>query len=96
VPLETLIGAAAAFCTTISYIPQLKKVWDTGETGDLSLKMLLLLASGLALWILYGLMRSDIVIVAANAVSLTLLGCIIWFKLRERKAPYDAKRSGRA
>ena len=41
-------------------------------------------------------MRSDIVIVAANAVSLTLLGCIIWFKLRERKAPDDAKRSGRA
>jgi MtN3 and saliva related transmembrane protein len=96
VPFESLIGAAAAFCTTVSYIPQLKKVRDTGETGDLSLKMLLLLASGLALWILYGLMRSDIVIVAANAVSLTLLGCIIWFKLRERKTPDDAKRSGRA
>jgi MtN3 and saliva related transmembrane protein len=96
VPFESLIGAAAAFCTTVSYIPQLKKVWDTGETGDLSLKMLLLLASGLALWIFYGLMRSDIVIVAANAVSLTLLGCIIWFKLRERKTPDDAKRSGRA
>jgi MtN3 and saliva related transmembrane protein len=96
VPFESLIGAAAAFCTTISYIPQLKKVWDTGETGDLSLKMLLLLASGLALWIFYGLMRSDIVIVAANAVSLTLLGCIILYKLRARKAPDDAKRSGRA
>jgi MtN3 and saliva related transmembrane protein len=89
VPLESLIGAAAAFCTTVSYIPQLKKVWDTGETGDLSLKMLLLLASGLALWIIYGLIRSDIVIVAANAASLTLLGCIIWFKLRERKASDD-------
>src|SRR5688572_27439264 len=49
-------------------------------------QMLRLLANGLALWILYGLMRSDSVIVAANAVSLTLVGCIIWFKLRERKA----------
>ena len=45
--LETLIGAAAALCTTVSYIPQLRKCWETGETGDLSLKMLLLLASGL-------------------------------------------------
>ena len=45
--LETLIGAAAAFCTTVSYIPQLRKCWTTGETGDLSLKMLLLLACGL-------------------------------------------------
>ena len=47
--LDSLIGAAAAFCTTVSYIPQLKKVWTTGETGDLSLKMLLLLAAVLAL-----------------------------------------------
>jgi hypothetical protein len=36
--LETLIGAAAAFCTTVSYVPQLRKCWETGETGDLSLK----------------------------------------------------------
>jgi MtN3 and saliva related transmembrane protein len=87
-----MIGAAAAFCTTVSYIPQLKKVWATGETGDLSLKMLLLLATGLALWIIYGLVRSDFVIVVANAVSLTLLGCIIYFKLREGKASHDAPR----
>jgi uncharacterized protein with PQ loop repeat len=32
---ETLIGTAAAFCTTISYVPQLKKPSTTGETGDL-------------------------------------------------------------
>jgi MtN3 and saliva related transmembrane protein len=70
---ESLIGATAAFCTTVSYIPQLKKVWTTGETGDLSLKMLLLLAMGLALWTVYGLIRGDFVIIVANAVSLTLL-----------------------
>ena len=43
-------------CTTASYIPQLRKCWNTGETGDLSLKMLLLLTCGLGLWIVYGLM----------------------------------------
>ena len=89
--VDSLIGAAAAFCTTVSYIPQLKKVWTTGETGDLSLKMLLLLAAGLALWMIYGFMRADLVIIAANAVSLALLSCIIFFKLRE-KAPDEAGR----
>ena len=84
--LETFVGVAAAFCTTVSYIPQLKKVWETGETGDLSLKMLLFLAAGLGLWIVYGLMRADFVIIAANAISVTLLSCIIFFKLRERKS----------
>ncbi len=81
--LETFTGAAAAICTTASYVPQLQKCWATGQTGDLSLKMLLLLASGLALWIGYGLMRSDAVIVVANGVSIALLACILYFKLRD-------------
>jgi MtN3 and saliva related transmembrane protein len=89
---DTRLGAVAAFCTTASYVPQLKKVWATGETDDLSLKMLLLLAAGLVLWIIYGLVRSDIVIIAANAVSLTLLACIIYFKLRERRSSHDPER----
>lgn len=79
--LETLTGAAAAICTTVSYIPQLKKAWVSGETGDLSLKMLLLLGAGLALWMAYGLMRGDAVIIAANGISLTLLGVILYLKL---------------
>ena len=83
--LETLIGAAAAFCTTVSYIPQLRKCWETGETGDLSLKMLLLLASGLGLWLVYGVMCADAVIIIANAISLALLGGIIFFKIRGPK-----------
>jgi MtN3 and saliva related transmembrane protein len=83
IALETLTGAAAAICTTASYVPQLQKVWVTGQTGDLSLKMLLILASGLALWVSYGLMRSDAVIVIANGVSISLLACILYFKLRE-------------
>ena len=84
--LDSVIGAAAAFCTTVSYVPQLRKCWTTGETGDLSLKMLLLLATGLALWMVYGFMRGDAVIIIANGISLTLLGCILYFKLRENKA----------
>jgi MtN3 and saliva related transmembrane protein len=83
--LETTIGAAAAFCTTVSYIPQLKKTWQTGATDDLSLKMLLLLGAGLSLWMLYGFMRADTVILIANGASLTLLGCILYFKLRDQK-----------
>ena len=85
--LETLIGGAAAFCTTVSYIPQLRKCWTTGETGDLSLKMLLLFV-GLSLWMVYGFIRADIVIIIANAVSLTLLGCILYFKLHEQKSSH--------
>jgi MtN3 and saliva related transmembrane protein len=44
--------------------------------------MLLLLATGLGLWLVYGFMRADAVIVIANAVSLALLGGILFFKFR--------------
>jgi MtN3 and saliva related transmembrane protein len=79
--LETLIGAAAAFCTTVSYIPQLRK-------------MLLLLASGLGLWLLYGYLRADAVIIIANAISLTLLGGILFFKIRGPQTSHETKTSG--
>jgi MtN3 and saliva related transmembrane protein len=80
--LETIVGSAAAVFTTISYVPQVRKTWATGETGDLSLKMLVLLATGLGLWTVYGLLQKDWVIFAANSMSLTLVLAVLSFKLR--------------
>jgi MtN3 and saliva related transmembrane protein len=80
--LATLIGLVAALCTTISYIPQLKKIRETGETEDISLKMFLILAAGIALWVVYGVLQGDVVIILANSVSLMFLAAILFFKLR--------------
>jgi MtN3 and saliva related transmembrane protein len=81
--VTTLIGLMAALCTTASYIPQLKKCWETGSAGDLSLKMFSILAAGIALWVLYGVLQGDVVIILANSVSLVLLAGILYFRLRE-------------
>jgi MtN3 and saliva related transmembrane protein len=86
VNIATLIGAIAACCTTLSYVPQLKKCWETGSAGDLSLRMFLILAAGIGLWVLYGFLQRDAVIIVANAVSLLLLMGILFFKLRERRS----------
>ena len=42
-------GYAAAICTTAAYVPQVIRVWRTRSTKDISLKMFLVLATGLAL-----------------------------------------------
>ena len=81
--LTTIIGLVAAIFTTTSYFPQLKKCWDTGKTEDLSLKMFSILAVGIALWVTYGVLKKDLVIVLANVVSLSCLAGILFFKLRE-------------
>lgn len=80
---ETLIGLAAAFCTTISYLPQVHKSWKTRSTSDLSMQMMLLLFSGLTLWISYGALRGDLVLVIANSVGLALLSSLIGLKLAD-------------
>ena len=82
--ITTIVGLAAAGCTTISYWPQLKKCWDTGSAGDLSLKMFSILAAGIALWVIYGILKTDYVIILANSISLCLLAGILYFKIRER------------
>ena len=56
--------------------------------------MLLLLAGGLGLRLVYGFMRADAVIIIADAISLTLLGGIIFFKIRGPKSSDDTKTSG--
>jgi MtN3 and saliva related transmembrane protein len=80
--ITTLIGLAAAICTTASYVPQLKKCWDTGRAEDLSKKMILTLGLGFALWVVYGFARRDVVTILANGLSLLLLLGIFYFKWR--------------
>lgn len=76
----TVVGLAAAVCTTGANLPQLKKAWTTGQTDDISMNMLWVLASGLALWVAYGV-QTDIVIILANAISLALVGGLVCLKL---------------
>jgi MtN3 and saliva related transmembrane protein len=67
-------------------LPQLKKAWTTGETDDISLKTLLLFACGLGLWVVYGVLREDIVIILANGISLALLAGLLYLKLRQTRS----------
>jgi MtN3 and saliva related transmembrane protein len=83
-----MIGLLAAFCTTVANVPQVKKTWQTKRADDLSLKMILLLMTGVGLWVIYGIFKNDLVIILANGATLGLLGIILYFKLRY---PHDAK-----
>jgi len=77
------LGFVAAALTSLSYIPQVQKALPKGSTGDLSLKMLAALFAGLALWIVYGLMVEDMVIVIANCVGGALVGVVLGCKVRD-------------
>ena len=80
------IGVCAAVLTSLSYIPQVRKAWPRGSTKDLSLHMLLVLTTGLLLWIGYGVLKGDWVIVIANSVGAALSASVLAFKIRDMRA----------
>lgn len=78
---ETVIGFAAAIGTTIAFVPQVIKSWRTRSVDDLSLLMVVMFFSGVVLWVVYGVLRDDIVVVVANLVSTVLVGSLLALKL---------------
>jgi MtN3 and saliva related transmembrane protein len=81
--MTTLLGLMAAALTSLSYIPQLRKALPRGATHDLSLKMLVALFAGLSLWIMYGAVIGDPVIIIANVVGAGLVGTVLGCKVRD-------------
>jgi MtN3 and saliva related transmembrane protein len=80
-PIE-LIGAAAAVITTLCWVPQAVKVIATRDTRSLSLVMYLMLAAGIVLWLVYGVLINSWPLIGANAVTLLLVAVILGMKLK--------------
>lgn len=78
----TVLGLAAGLCTTLAYLPQAMKAWQTRSTHDISSGMFALMTTGIVLWLIYGLIERDLPIIAANTASLALTTMILYLKLR--------------
>jgi MtN3 and saliva related transmembrane protein len=78
----TLLGLSAAFCTTLSFLPQALKTLRTRNTGGISLLMYSVFTFGTFLWLLYGIFSADIPVAVANGITLIFAGIILIFKIR--------------
>ncbi|HUI31360.1 MAG TPA: SemiSWEET transporter [Candidatus Acidoferrales bacterium] len=82
--MTEIIGFLAAILTTIAFVPQFLKVWRTRSTRDISLRMYLMLCTGVFLWLLYGIQLGSLPIILANSVTLVLTLAILSLKVRHR------------
>jgi MtN3 and saliva related transmembrane protein len=76
-----IIGAVAATLTTIAFLPQAHKVLVYRDTRSLSVGMYLIFTAGVVLWGVYGFLRADWLIIAANAITAVLCLAILAVKL---------------
>ena len=79
-----LFGFLAALLTTIAFLPQLYKTWNTKSADDVSLVMLILFITGLVCWIIYGLKINSTPILVANIITFIFNFSILVLKISYR------------
>jgi MtN3 and saliva related transmembrane protein len=82
--ITQLIGIGASIGTGLSLSPQLIKLIKEKKAEDLSMGMMIVLLTGLALWVVYGIRKEDWIIIISNGVSLALNISIILLSMKYR------------
>ncbi|MBX2809897.1 MAG: SemiSWEET transporter [Cellvibrionaceae bacterium] len=75
--MNDYIGFAAAFLTTIAFLPQVLQVIRTRSTGDLSLGTYSFFWTGVVMWMVYGIVQGDLAIIIANGITAVLAGIVL-------------------
>ena len=82
---EQVLGLVAGCFTSSSTFPQIIKTYKKKDASDISVVMFSVLLIGVILWTLYGIKKSDVPIIATNALAIVLNSIMIFFKLRYGK-----------
>jgi MtN3 and saliva related transmembrane protein len=86
-----IVGLLAATLTTVAFLPQMIKVWQTKSANDVSYAMLITFIIGVFLWLIYGILRQDIAVILANALTLIFNLTILWLKIKYEKIPVNKR-----
>jgi MtN3 and saliva related transmembrane protein len=78
------VGTLAACLTTASFVPQAWHTFRSKDVSGISLGMYSLFTSGVALWLVYGLLMDAWPIIIANTITTSLALMILVMKLRYR------------
>lgn len=76
------IGFSAGALTSLAYVPQILKILRERSAEDISVKTMLVLGTGLSLWIVFGLAKGDAPIILGNTISLLLVATVLGLKFR--------------
>ena len=81
-----ILGYAAGAVTAFTFMPQVIKPWGDKSARDISLTMFLIAFINEIMWLVYGFMIDNFVIILTNAVMLLMSGIMIALKMKYGKA----------
>ncbi len=86
-PLFNWIGILASIGKGLSLLPQFFKILKDKKRESVSLLWIWVLLLGLCLWIWYGILKKDWIIIISNSLSVLVnfVICVLMFTYRKRK-----------
>ncbi len=81
-----ILGYTAGAVTAFTFMPQVIKTWRDKSARDISLTMFLIAFINEIMWLVYGFMIDNFVIILTNAVMLLMSGIMIALKMKYGKA----------
>lgn len=79
------VGFSAAVLTSLGFTHQIIRGIKTKKMEDVSAEMLVVLAVGLFLWLLYGIHLNNLIMVGANCFGLFSVVVTLYLKLKYSK-----------
>jgi MtN3 and saliva related transmembrane protein len=76
-----ILGLVATRLTTDSFIPQVATTWKARDVSGISLPSYLIITLGLALWLMYSLVKGDLALIVTNSVMVVLTAAISLMKI---------------
>ncbi|CDF79553.1 conserved hypothetical membran protein, sugar ef flux transporter for intercellular exchange family [Formosa agariphila KMM 3901] len=89
--LDQTIGILASIFTTVAVLPQIIKAIKTGMVNDVGPWMYIILCIGVALWVVYGILKQDWPIIICNAISLVFNGIMLYILIASRQKELPVK-----
>jgi MtN3 and saliva related transmembrane protein len=80
-----MVGIAASVLSAVSMVPQLIKILKEKDAENVSIVTLCVLLAGLSLWIWYGVLIKDPIIIISNAFSVLLNLVVLFSAIRYKK-----------
>ncbi len=79
------VGLIAGSLTTISFVPQVVRIWQRKHAEDISTSMFIIFIIGVALWLWYGFRLGAWPVIIANTITLGLASLILVLKFHFRR-----------
>lgn len=80
-----MVGHTGSLLSSITFMPQVYKVWQTKRTQDLSLSMMFIVFSSTLVWIIYGVGLMLWPVIICNSIIAILSLMLIYFKFTFEK-----------